>query len=67
MPLHQWFKGRWGTYFEEVLREADSSLFDQTVIRQLIDYQKRGFLNSQRLFALVIFELWRRNYGIQLN
>ena len=67
MPLHQWFKGRWGTYFEEVLREADSSLFDQTVIRQLINYQKRGFLNSQRLFALVIFELWRRNYRIRIN
>ena len=67
MPLHQWFKGSWGTYFEQVLQEADSSLFDQTVIRQLIDYQRRGFLNSQRLFALVIFELWRRNYGIQIN
>jgi asparagine synthase (glutamine-hydrolysing) len=67
MPLHQWFKGSWGTYFEQVLREADSSLFDQTVIRQLINYQRRGFLNSQRLFALVIFELWRRNYGIRYN
>lgn len=67
MPLHQWFKGNWGTYFEQVLREADSSLFDQTVIRQLINYQRRGFLNSQRLFALVIFELWRRNYGIRYN
>lgn len=67
MPLHQWFKGSWGTYFEQVLREADSSLFDQTVIRQLINYQRRGFLNSQRLFALVIFELWRRHYGIRYN
>ncbi|MHC4308392.1 MAG: asparagine synthase (glutamine-hydrolyzing) [Planctomycetota bacterium] len=67
MPLHQWFKGSWGTYFEQVLREADSSLFDQTIIRQLIDYQRLGFLNSQRLFALVIFELWRRNYGIRYN
>ncbi len=67
MPLHQWFKGSWGTYFEQVLREADSNLFDQTVIRQLIDYQRRGFLNSQRLFTLVIFELWRRHYGIQYS
>jgi hypothetical protein len=67
MPLHQWFKGSWGTYFEQVLREADSNLFDQTVIRQLIDYQHRGFLNSQRLFTLVIFELWRRNYEIRYS
>ena len=67
MPLHQWFKGSWGTYFEQVLREADSNLFDQTIIRQLINYQRHGFLNSQRLFALVIFELWRRNYGIRYN
>ena len=67
MPLHQWFKGSWGTYFEQVLREADNNLFDQTVIHQLINYQRRGFLNSQRLFALVIFELWRRNYGIRYN
>lgn len=67
LPLHQWFKGRWGAYFEQVLREADKSLFDQDTIRKLINYQCRGFLNSQRLFALVIFELWRRNYGIKFN
>jgi asparagine synthase (glutamine-hydrolysing) len=67
IPLHQWFKGRWGTYFEQVLREADRNLFDQTTISELLDYQRRGLLNSQRLFALVIFELWRRHYKIQFN
>ena len=67
IPLHQWFKGSWGTYFEQILQETDSNLFDQNIIRQLIKYQRKGFSNSQRLFALVIFELWRSNYGIRYN
>lgn len=38
-----------------------------TMGQKLILNQLRGFLNSQRLFMLVIFELWRREYKIQCN
>jgi len=66
MPLAVWFKGRWGSFVESVLCEADPGLFDQRTIRSLIVGQRRGYANTQRLFALAMFELWRREYGITL-
>ena len=64
MPLAAWFKGEWGAYIESVLREADSHLFDRRTIQSLIVGQRRGYANTQRLFALAMFELWRREYHI---
>jgi len=66
MPLDVWFKGEWGKYVEEVLRQADPELFDQSVIRKLIADQRRGYANTNRLFALTLFELWRREYQVGL-
>jgi asparagine synthase (glutamine-hydrolysing) len=66
IPLQEWFKGRVGNYFEQVLRQTDNHIFNQTVINKLIQNQHRGFLNSQRLFSLVIFELWRTFYKISI-
>jgi asparagine synthase (glutamine-hydrolysing) len=51
---------------ETVLMEADPVLFDRATIARLIEGQRRGLANSQRLFALAIFELWRREYGVAL-
>lgn len=65
MPLAAWFKGKWGAYVEFVLREADPQLFDQSVIQSLIAGQRRGYSNTARLFALTMFELWRREYRIE--
>jgi asparagine synthase (glutamine-hydrolysing) len=64
MPLHTWFKGDWGTYMRQVLAAADPALFDASAIRALIAGQQRGFSNVQRLFALTVFELWRREYRV---
>ena len=64
MPLASWFKGEWGTYIESVLREADPRLFNPRVVRELIVGQRHGFSNTQRLFALTMFELWRREYRV---
>jgi asparagine synthase (glutamine-hydrolysing) len=50
----------------EVLAEADRELFDLRVIRSLFDGQERGFSNTARLFALTMFELWRREYRVQI-
>jgi len=67
LPLHAWFKGEWGRYVEEVLREADPSLFDRRFIEDLLAAQRRGLGNTQRLFALTMFELWRREYRVNVN
>jgi asparagine synthase (glutamine-hydrolysing) len=62
IPLAAWFRGDWGRYMRDVLAEADPSLFDRKAIESLIAGQELGLVNSHRIFALVIFELWRREY-----
>jgi asparagine synthase (glutamine-hydrolysing) len=64
-PLGAWLHGTWGTYAREVLDQADPGLFDRSTIHGLLS-QHRGIANSQRLFAVVMFELWRRCYSVTL-
>jgi asparagine synthase (glutamine-hydrolysing) len=64
IPLHAWFKGQWGAYMGSVLEDADRELFDRGAIQALIAGQHRGRANTARLFALTMFELWRREYRI---
>jgi asparagine synthase (glutamine-hydrolysing) len=66
MPLSDWFKIGWRDFVEETVRTADSDLFDRNVINRLLRGQRRGLNNTQRLFGLVMFELWRREYKICL-
>lgn len=66
MPPNSWFKGDWGIFMVEVLNEADQNIFNKKVIRDLIMGQRRGLPNANRLFALTMFELWRREYKISL-
>ena len=62
IPLHKWFRGDWGRYMRDVVMKADPALFDSKVIQSLITGQERGLENTHRIFALTIFELWRREY-----
>ena len=62
LPLGEWFRGDWGKYMREVLLQADGSFFDRRTIQSLIAAQEMGLINIHRLFALTIFELWRREY-----
>jgi asparagine synthase (glutamine-hydrolysing) len=66
LPLNAWFKGDWGSYIKSVLREADTRLFNRQSLQRLIATQERGGANMQRLFALTMFELWRRHYRIRI-
>ncbi len=64
IPLAEWLKG--GTFrelFNDILRDPQCS-FDTRTIDSLLRGQDRGRNNGERLFALVLFELWRREYGI---
>ena len=66
IPLHEWFRGGWGTMMRDVLLSADPLLFNRAVIERLIRQQERGLVNAHRLFALTLFELWRREYHVAL-
>jgi asparagine synthase (glutamine-hydrolysing) len=66
LPLAAWFAGRWGDYVESVLAEADPRLFDRGAIAALVAGQRSGYANTARLYALTLFELWRREYRVAL-
>ena len=63
-PLAEWLKdGAIQVLFNEVLRDPQCS-FDKSTVESLLQGQKCGRSNSERLFALIMFELWRREYGV---
>lgn len=66
LPLAEWFKSDWGNFTTEVLMEADPRIFDKKIISRLLQLQRKGFSNANRLFALTMFELWRREYAIEV-
>lgn len=66
IPLSNWLKeGAFRELFHDVLMDSQC-IFDKQTIRNLLLGQDRGRSNSERLFALVVFELWRREYAITL-
>lgn len=67
IPLGSWLQsGSWRSFFQEVLLCPDATPFDRGMIINLFDGQQKGRGNSERLFALVLFELWRREYKVAL-
>jgi asparagine synthase (glutamine-hydrolysing) len=67
IPLAAWLRsGPWLRFFREVLVGSDGKLFDRAAVSKLLDGQARGLRNSERLFALLLFELWRQEYRIQI-
>ena len=68
IPLASWLRsGPWKAFFRDVLLGSDSTLFDRETVNTLFAGQAKGRSNSERLFALVLFELWRREYRCELR
>ncbi len=65
-PLKTWFEGEWGAFMREVLSNAEPSLFQPKYIASLLSGEKQGLSTGNRLFAITMFELWRREYRISL-
>jgi len=67
IPLASWLQsGPWKAFFHETLLGSDDSVFDRKTVSSLLHGQARGRANSERLFALLMFELWRREYQISM-
>jgi asparagine synthase (glutamine-hydrolysing) len=65
IPLASWLQaGPWQTFFREVLLDSNQSFFDRKAVSALLAGQAKGRMNSERLFALVLFELWRWEYRV---
>jgi asparagine synthase (glutamine-hydrolysing) len=66
IPLAEWLKaGPFREMFHEVLLD-ERCLFDRATVIGLLKGQEQGRSNGERLFALVLFELWRREYAVSL-
>jgi len=66
IPLAAWLKtGPFRDIFYEVLLDTDC-IFDRCTVLRLLKGQELGRSNGERLFALVLFELWRREYKITM-
>jgi asparagine synthase (glutamine-hydrolysing) len=67
IPLASWLaSGAWRDYFNDVLLGSADCAFDRKTVARLLAGQSRGLSNSERLFGLVMFELWRREYRIPI-
>jgi asparagine synthase (glutamine-hydrolysing) len=67
IPLGAWLQsGPWKVFFRETLLGADDPLFNRDAVSKLLAGQDKGRVNSERLFALVLFELWRREYQVSM-
>ena len=65
IPLGSWLQsGPWKKVFYEVLLDSSDTFFNRKIVSKLLNGQSLGRANSERLFALVLFELWRREYRL---
>jgi asparagine synthase (glutamine-hydrolysing) len=67
IPLVSWFKDEWGPALDDILLSMDASLVEPRAVRSLLEGQRHGRSNTTRLFALALFELWRREYGVAVR
>ena len=67
IPMKQWLAGPWNALMRDLL-SADaigtSGLFHQKALEQLMVQHEKGQRNhSHLLWALMVFELWRRQFA----
>jgi asparagine synthase (glutamine-hydrolysing) len=64
IPLPAWLRaGPWHDFVRSVLLDPQC-MFEQKTVRGLLDRHQQGHNNSERLFGLTLFELWRRAYNV---
>ena len=64
-PINMWLHdSEFRDYFYEILLD-DSCIFDKGAVEKLFVGHQKGFNNSERLFSLLMFELWRRAYKVR--
>jgi asparagine synthase (glutamine-hydrolysing) len=66
-PVDAWFRGRLGTFAREVLLDPSSRLIGRinaSAVRSLLAGQQKGRPNGHKLWALLVYDLWSRQYGV---
>ena len=66
-PLEKWLEdATWQRFFKDTLLTTEASWFDKKAIEKLLVGQQKGQFNKRRIFALLMIELWRKQYNISL-
>ena len=66
LPINQWIlSGKMDEIIEFALDDKDS-IFDPVTVKMLLNGLKNGRQNGERIYSLVMFELWRKSYRIEL-
>jgi len=67
IPINMWLKSgsAWRELFTDVLSDSES-IFNKNLTQSLLNSQDIGRNNGERLFGLVLFEIWRREHGLAL-
>jgi asparagine synthase (glutamine-hydrolysing) len=66
IPLASWLRGgQFRELFWDVLLDQNSC-FDPSTVRSLLKGQNEGRNNGERLFALVQFQLWVKEYTVSM-
>ncbi|MBL0169342.1 MAG: asparagine synthase (glutamine-hydrolyzing) [Gemmatimonadaceae bacterium] len=63
IPVDRWMRGPWRPMLEAAAAETDSP-FRPGVIRGLSDRLQRGSPMGERLFSLLLLQLWQRAYRV---
>ena len=62
IPISSWFRGPLSSDIEEILLGRKNHYFNQEYIKLLLDEHKKGIDHSWRLFNLLVFFLWEKEY-----
>ncbi|MBS0612591.1 MAG: asparagine synthase (glutamine-hydrolyzing) [Proteobacteria bacterium] len=65
VPVGIWLRGAWRPLLDEYLlsdRVRARGLFDATALRRLVEEHAAGVNHSERLWALLTFEIWARMF-----
>ncbi len=65
VPIGSWFRGAFRSVVDEYVlgeRAISRAIFDQAFVRSLVERHQRGEDHSERLWALVNFEMWQRRF-----
>jgi asparagine synthase (glutamine-hydrolysing) len=63
VPIGSWFRGGFARVVDEYVlgdRAVARGLFARAYVRELVERHRRGENHSERLWALVNFEMWNR-------
>lgn len=66
IPISAWLQhGEYREFFSDILLSVNG-LFDSKVVKHLLNGQDHGCNNGERLFALLMLELWSKEYNVSI-